>query len=313
MVLKDNAYGHGLSLMAPLCHEYGIKKAVVRNQDEALKARDFFEYILVLADIPDVPLKNAVYTVNSIEAIEKFPKNTRVEIKTDSGMHRNGVSIYELDKAFFLCIERGLHVEGVFTHHRSADELSSEWFTQEKNFKQLKEHALGLAKKYNIPRLNFHSQNSAALFRAKECMHDMVRVGIAAYGCLSEDKNLYKDAGVESLQPVLSLYASKISSRLFKAGERIGYGGIFEADKDMVVSTYDVGYADGLLRKASNNFTTPDGSKILGRISMDNVSINSDKEDICIFDNANSYAASCDTIGYEILVGMRYYIKRSVI
>lgn len=313
MVLKDNAYGHGISLMAALCHEYGIKKAVVRNQTEALKVRDFFDYILVLADIPDEPITNVVYALNSIDMIDKFPKNTRVEIKVDSGMHRNGVSIYELDSAFFLCQQRGLHVEGVFTHHRSADELSSEWFTQEENFKKLKEYALELAKKYQIARLNFHSQNSAALFRAGECLHDMVRVGIAAYGCLYEDKNLYKDRGVEQLQPVLCLFASKIATRTLKAGERIGYGGIYEAEKDMVVGTYDVGYADGLFRKASNNYKTPEGYSILGRISMDNLSLDTDKEDVCIFNNANSYAASCDTIGYEVLVGMRAYIKRNVI
>ncbi|WP_345992554.1 alanine racemase [Sulfurimonas sp. HSL-1716] len=313
VVLKDNAYGHGLSFMAPLCQEYGIKKVVVRNQAEALKVKDFFEYILVLADIPDVPVRNAVYTINTIDAVEKFPKNTRVEIKTDSGMHRNGVGIEELEKAFLLCIERGLHIEGVFTHHRSADELSSEFFVQEKNFRKIKEHALALAKKYRIQKLNFHSQNSAALFRAGECLHDMARIGIATYGCLSPDKTLYKGSYAEDLKPVLSLYASKIATRTLKAGERLGYGGIFEVDKETVVSIYDLGYADGLLRKASNNYKTPEGYRLLGRISMDNLFLDTDKEEVCIFNDANSYADSCDTIGYEVLVGMREYIKRSFV
>ena len=79
------------------------------------------------------------------------------------------------------------------------------------------------------------------------------------------------------------------------------------------MSNYDVGYADGLLRAGSNNYVTPDGHKILGRISMDNVSVECDKEELCIFDDANRYAASCQTIGYEVLVGMREYLKRSVV
>jgi alanine racemase len=313
VVLKDNAYGHGLVQMASLCQEYGIKNAVVRNQKEAYHVKDFFENILVLAEIPDTPISNVVYTLNDISAIKLFPKNTRVEIKTDSGMHRNGVSIDELETTFALCLEYGLHVEGVFTHHRSADELSSEWFVQEQNFQKIKEKAQEIAKKEGIKHLRFHSQNSAALFRAGECLHDMVRVGIAIYGCLDVNETLYKDKNVDSLKPVLSLHASKLSSRILKAGERIGYGGIYEAEIDMQVGNYDVGYADGLLRSGSNNFITPQGCKILGRISMDNVNLDCDKDEICIFDDASIYAQSSGTIGYEVLTSMREYIKRNIV
>ena len=81
----------------------------------------------------------------------------------------------------------------------------------------------------------------------------------------------------------------------------------------MQVGNYDVGYADGLLRNGSNNFTTPQGHKILGRISMDNVNLDCAEEEICIFDDANTYARSCGTIGYEVLTSMREYIKRSIV
>lgn len=42
IVLKDNAYGHGLLEIAKLASEYGIKKAVVRTHEEALKINNFF-------------------------------------------------------------------------------------------------------------------------------------------------------------------------------------------------------------------------------------------------------------------------------
>ena len=313
VVLKDNAYGHGLVQMASLAKEYGIKNAVVRTHNEALHVSQFFETILVLAEIPSAPLANALYTINEIQAIQKFPKDTRVEIKTDSGMHRNGVKLEELEEAFELCKKQGLHVEGVFTHHRSADELSSEWFVQEQSFQKFKEKAQEIAQKEGIENLRFHSQNSAALFRAGECLHDMARVGIAIYGCLDANEVIYKDLHVSSLKPVLSLYASKNSSRLLKAGERIGYGGTFEADADMVVSNYDLGYADGLLRRASNLHITPKGFKILGRISMDNVTLDSADDEVCMFDDANKYAQSAGTIGYEILTSMKEYIKRVIV
>lgn len=303
--------------MASMAQEYGIKNAVVRNHGEALHVSKFFETILVLAEIPQIPLANATYTINDISSIKLFPKNTRVEIKTDSGMHRNGVKLEELEETFKLCKLQGLHVEGIFTHHASADELSSEWFVQEEAFKRIKKKAQEIAQNEGIENLRFHSQNSAALFRAGECLHDMVRVGIAIYGCLDADEVLYKGVDdtspVSSLKPVLSLYASKISSRILKAGERIGYGGTYTAFTDMQVGNYDLGYADGLLRTASNRFVTPKGYKILGRISMDNVNLDCSDEEVCIFDNANSFAQSAGTIGYEVLTSMREYIQRSVV
>lgn len=309
IVLKDNAYGHGLLQMASLCKEYGIKKAVVRNEAEAVMVEDYFEYILVLSDIATTASCNAVYSINSLDNISEFPSGCKVEIKVDTGMHRNGISPDEIKEAFYRCVQYGLHVKGVFTHHRAADELCAEWFIQEENFRKIKETVLHLAKSYGIDDVSFHSQNSAALFRAKECMHDMVRVGIAAYGCLEPNSTLFD----YKLQPVLSLYAKRVATRVLKQGQKIGYGGMFQAPKQMVVSTYDVGYADGLLRMASNRYITPDGYAILGKISMDNISVDSDKDSICIFNNALEYAKSCDTISYEVLVGMRAYIKRIII
>lgn len=297
--------------MASMAQEFGITKAVVRTNKEALHVSEFFESVLVLADIPSTPVSNAIYTLNSLDSIKKFPKNCSVHIKTDSGMHRNGVSLEELEIAFEQCLQNGLHVKGVFTHHRSADELSTEWFVQEENFKKIKMKARELAKKHGLDTLTFHSQNSAALFRSGECLHDMARVGIAIYGCLDKNETLYK--GVNELKPVLSLYASKNSTRILKAGERLGYGGTYEAQSDMVVSNYDLGYADGLLRTASNLHVTPKGHKILGRISMDNVSLNSDDDEVCIFDDANEYAKSAGTIGYEVLTSMREYLIREIV
>jgi alanine racemase len=313
VVLKDNAYGHGLVEMASMAQEYGIKNAVVRSHKEALHVSSYFANILVLAEIPDHPVKNATYAINSLETIKEFPKNTDVEIKTDSGMHRNGVKFEELEKCFELCKEQGLHVKGVFTHHRSADELSSEFFVQEEAFKKIKRKVQEIVKKEGLQDIRFHSQNSAALFRAGECLHDMVRVGIAIYGCLEADEVLYKNTQAQSLKPVLSLYARKNSTRILKEGERVGYGGTYEAKEDIVIGNYDLGYADGLLRLASNRHKTPKGYSILGRISMDNVTLDCSDDEVCIFDDANVYARSCNTIGYEVLTSMKEYLKRVIV
>jgi len=301
IVLKDNAYGHGLELIAKLSKEFGLTKAVVQNQNEAKKIQKYFEYILVLADIPKEKSDIIRYTINDIEDIKLFPSGTKVELKVDTGMHRNGILMDELEKAVALIQKYNLNLEAVFTHHRSADELTSEWFWQNQNFKKVKE----FFKNYNKP-LRFHLANSASLLRTKNFDEDMARVGIAAYGCIE----LPKEISNEAFKPVLSLYAKKISSKKLKKGSKIGYGGTKELEKDAVVSNYDFGYGDGFLRVLSNNYETPKGIKQVGRISMDNSSFLSDEDELLIFDDATKVAKSANTISYEILTSLKENIPR---
>ncbi len=309
LVLKDNAYGHGLLEIAQMAQEYGVTKVVVNNYDEALKVEKYFEYILVLADFPKEQNDKIRYTINDIQTIENFPKDTKVELKIDTGMHRNGIRMDELREVFTKIKKQELLLEAVFTHHRSADELSSEWFWQNDNFLNVKKEVKVLESEFDFKNLKFHSCNSAALFRCNNFDEDMVRVGIAAYGCLELPSAFEKSA----LQPVLSVYADRISSRVIKKGEAIGYGGTFIADEEYVVGNYDFGYGAGFLRVSSNNYITPDSSKIVGKISMDNSSFISKNKSILIFNDAREMAQSAKTISYEVLTSLKEDIKREIV
>jgi len=303
LVLKDNAYGHGLFEMAKLASEYGIKRAVVRSNAEAQQIEEFFEYVLVLADIPKTPSEKIRYTINTLEQIKEFPSGSLVELKVDTGMSRNGVSIEEMQKAISSIKNKGLILESVFTHHACADEMDGKYELQNECFTQLKEALV------NNKKVRFHSCNSAALFRQKSCDEDMVRVGIAAYGCLE----LPFSSNAEKLKPVLSLYAQKNSSRLVKAGESVGYGAAFTSQVGVTVSNYDFGYADGFLRSCSTNYQTPQKIKIAGRISMDNSSFVSDKDELLVFNDARVVAKYAGTISYEVLTSLKAYLKREIV
>ena len=309
LVLKDNAYGHGLQPIAQIASRYGITRAVVRTAEEAERIRNKFSYILVLADIPETLMPAFNFTINAMEQIRQFPPGSRVELKVDTGMHRNGIPPHLLHHAFEMISRNSLKLEGIFTHMRSADEMGSEYFWQRHSFLAVKREALMLAKRYGIKALRFHMSNSAATFRSTEGHEDMVRVGIAAYGCLEMPGGLPQP----DLLPVLSLWGEKISQRRLNKGERIGYGGIFSAPRQLPVSNYDVGYADGLLRTASNRYTAPGGEALLGRISMDNSSFVSEADRLLIFDDARSYAAAAGTFAYEVLVGLHPRLKRKIV
>jgi len=309
IVLKDNAYGHGIVEIAAMAQEYGLSKCVVQSYDEAQRIRSYFDYILVLSDFPKVYDSAIYYSINDIDAIKKFPKNTKVELKVDTGMHRNGISLSELEQAFQLIDAQGLSLEALFMHHRSADELTSEWFWQKDIFKKVKVEALKLAKKYGFAQLRFHSANSAALLRESNFQEDMARIGIAAYGCI----DLPKAIRVEGLKPVLSLYASRISSRVLSKGSKVGYGGSYRASEDLVVSNYDIGYGSGFMRALSNLYQTPNQEVLVGRISMDNSSFISDAEELLLFDNAFDVAKYAKTISYEVLTSLKPHLKRVIV
>jgi len=305
IVLKDNAYGHGLELMAKLSQEFGLTQAVVRTFNEAKLIKPYFKHILVLGDravCDDI----CSFTLNALEDISKAQKGSKVELKVDTGMHRNGIAMDNLETALQQIKEKGLILKGVMTHNRSADELSSELFWQQKNFKKI----VDLTMSNSLKNIRFHSFNSASSLRLPCQNQTFIRLGIGAYG-YSELPSIHKTL---NLKPVLSLWAKKVATRHLKKGERVGYGGQFEAKKNMIVSTYDLGYGDGWMRNNDlKPFITAENLEILGRVSMDYILLESTKEEVCIFDNALFAGKQLKTISYEVMTLLNMNIPKIVI
>ncbi|MDD2697638.1 MAG: alanine racemase [Arcobacteraceae bacterium] len=310
IVLKDNAYGHGLLQIATLANEFGLRKAVVQTYKEAITIEHLFDTILILADTKIDTFSHTFHVaVNSLNDLELLCENTNIHIKIDTGMHRNGIAHNELEVAILRALERKLNVCGIFTHHKSADELSSDFFYQDTIFKGLKEEMKNICEKLNVPKILVHSCNSAALFRHKNFDEDFARVGIASYGYLDANEVL----GFPKLKPVLSLYAKKIATRILKKGQSVGYGGTYTATEDIEVSTYSVGYGDGFRRLGGKAYETADGKQVLGRVSMDNIVVEGSADEICIFDDVTRLAEIHNTITYEILTGQNANISREIV
>ena len=305
VVLKDNAYGHGLVTMAQLAAEFGITQAVVISTQEAQSIKSYFPRILILNGDP---FRDAVFSfaVTDLASLHTLDPEAQIELKVDTGMHRNGIRIDQLDDALHIIRERRIKLVGVMTHYRSADVLSSEWLWQKKQFEAVKRRVRDAGWKD----IRFHSHNSAALLRSKHFDEDIARVGIAIYG-YNELPGVYDPV---ALRPVLSLYARRTSTRILRPGERIGYGGDFTAPETMLVSTYDIGYGDGWRRGAAfAPYVTAEGKPLLGRVSMDFVSLEGDQEIVCIMDNAQNAARQLGTISYEITTMLSAMLPREVI
>ncbi len=311
IVLKDNAYGHGLKEISHLANEFGIRKAVVETIEEANEIKNLFDEILILKATQNTTYSHNFHIViNNMCEIEQLPKNTNVQLKVDTGMHRNGILENELEASIDGICSKFLNLTGVLTHYRSADVLSSEYFWQKSIFKGIKKRVRDKCAKLNIAVPNFHSSNSSALFRDNNFDENLCRVGLAAYGYIY-NHNLYKNI---DLKPVLSLYANKISTRKLKKGQCLGYGGAYCSEDNQEVSTYDIGYGNGFLRIDENqSFITKDGDKLLGRVSMDNLTLNTTKDEVCLFDDIKYLAKMHNTIYYEILTSLKPDIPKEII
>lgn len=312
VVLKDNAYGHGLFEIATLANEYGIKKAVVKNLDEALEIEKLFDDILILADTNIHTYSHSFHiTINCLEDIFKIPPHTKVHLKVDSGMHRNGIHKNSLKEAIDGLYKQNLQLTGLFTHHRSADEVGTDFYWQNREFSQVKKEVKKLCEQLSLPIPAFHCANSSSLFRFKNFEDDWARIGIAQYGYLES----HCAFDLPHLKPVMSLWAKKISSRKINQGECVGYGATFKATKNnMTVSNYDIGYGDGFLRiNEHDKYVTPKGYQLLGRVSMDNSSFDCEEEEICIFDDVRPLAQLHQTISYEITTTLNPRIKKEII
>ena len=267
-----------------------------------------FKSVLALSDDFGQSYDNVVFSINSLEALKKQPKNRRIHLKIDSGMHRNGVAPQELGYALSVIKTNNLLLEGVFSHLRGADELNSSQFWQEKNFETARAFINDFCAINAMQKPKYHLHNSAGALRKSDLSdYDFIRPGIALYG--------YMDSPVidVDLKPVLALHAQKVSSKEATSAMRFGYGGCGKSSTKRVC-VYDIGYADGFWRFNENNaYITPNGAKLVGKVSMDSCFIESDEDEICLMDNAAYVANIAGTISYDVLVKLNRALERKAL
>lgn len=312
VVLKDNAYGHGLLEMAQLSQRAGIQSAFVKNATEAKLITPYFREVTALYGDIEAQAPDSIHlAVHSLEQIARLPGNRSVELKVDTGMNRNGIALHELPQALELIKNRSLALRGVMAHNGYGDDFGTEFFIQQRRFGEVKNRVKDFVKTHGLPMPRFHSLSSSGGWRAKENDDDLVRFGIAIYGYLCADSSLI---GEVDLRPVLSLWGHKITTKRLPQGSRIGYGGMSVLATEASISTYDVGYGDGFYRlNERHTLTTPTGEPILPRVSMDCMSILSEREELCLMNNAREIATMFETIPYEVLTRLSPSLKRVIL
>ena len=279
VVMKANAYGHGLKALAPKAIAAGADYIGICTNPEAATIRDLgldvkimrlrmgfpeeFEEAIEHLDIEE--------QVGSMEAADylsaagvKRGKETPVHLKIDTGMGRSGFFTSQIEQLKKVCCLPGINIVGIMTHFATADSTDLA-FTQ-----QQMEDFYSLRKALNdyLPdNVLTHTHNSAATVRLTPTCNNLVRVGAACYGVrTSQDFE-----NPLELKPVMSVTTKVAQVRAVPAGRTIGYGSLFTTQRDSLIASLPVGFGEGYPRALFNKgIVLIQGRRcpVVGRVSL---------------------------------------------
>src|SRR5690606_11839144 len=251
-VVKANAYGHGVHEVTKALVDAGLADGfAVARFDEALALRqtEKSKPILLLGGVYthnelDSCLQHHIdVVVHQQEQVELFcehspHRNTQIQVwlKMDSGMHRLGM-MPELYAKNFQALSRLEFVKQVMamSHFANAEHKANTHTQQQLDIFLRTLDAL--PDKKETP---YSLANSAAVLNYEKCHGSWIRPGLMLYGI-----NPLPDSDSCGLKPVMSLQAPVVSLRSIPAGDYVGYNLRWHAQRDSLIATVALGYADG--------------------------------------------------------------------
>lgn len=342
-VIKADGYGHGALKLAQLYSRLSVDFFAVSNIDEAVELREngIDKPILILgytpvelaAKISAYRLTQAVYGLDYAKALNEACVNSGtkldVHIKIDTGMSRIGFmcqcfpeDMPSIDEIESTCKLSNLSVRGIMAHFSVADEGEQGREYTQKQLDNLNFTVKTLSDR-GITFDVIHHANSGGTEYYTDSHLNMVRAGIILYG-------LEPNPAIESvlsLKKAMTLKTKVAFVKKLRKGSSVSYGRTFTADRDMVVATVPIGYADGYFRSFSKGgYMSVNGAKapILGRVCMDQTVIDvTDIKDVKIGDEVvifsdgrdnaptvNELAEIAGTINYEIVCAVSKRVPR---
>lgn len=285
VVVKGNAYGHGIAEISKELSRLGADYIGVATVDEAifLRKQKITKPILVLGSVlpseVGAALKNDVTLTLAggelLAAVNKkakaLGKKAKVHIKVDTGMGRIGLwhedeALGFIDKA---SSSEFIDIEGIYTHFASAARDKIFTLYQMESFERLIGQLLNRG--LNIPYR--HAANSIATVNFRRSHLNLVRPGLIIYGMYPK-KGLGR---VINLKPVLSLKTKIAFLKKVPPGRSISYGRTYVTQNTTNIATLPIGYADGYGRILSNKaevLVKGERAPVVGKVTMDQTMIN---------------------------------------
>ena len=329
-VVKGDAYGHGIEGVVATLDSL-VPAYAVATIDEGLRLRELTDKpVLVLEGVlrPDELVEAThhrltlmIHHKSQLALVTETQLHQPVSLwlKQDAGMHRLGLTTAEILSAVpqlaeLSWVNEELVIAG---HFANASDPSNPMNASQR------QALLGLKTELARP-VQLSLANSAAILSDPESHLDWNRPGIMLYGCAPFDD--IKDPKAAELRPVMSLESEVLAVREIAAGDSVGYGSAWTADRPATIATIGIGYADGYPRHMPTG--TPVAingqvGKLVGRVSMDMIGVDvTELEDIKVADpvelwgqtvSVNQVAELSGTISYELTTQVTPRVPRELV
>lgn len=314
-VVKADSYSH---------YDIRVIKNIIAGGCNYLAVSSLEEALTIREEIKDIPIlclgvihpnylsicrrEKITITIPSLEYFETIlPTNLEgisMHLKIDTGMNRLGIKTREeMNHIWQKIKERGLHLEGIYTHiYKASDGKTTK--------KQL-ETFQSITKEIDLSKIPIvHIAQSETLTRYPHIPHtNGCRLGLIMYG-FSENSFL-------QLKPTFSLHSRVIALKDLKKGESVGYDATYKAKEEEKIAIVAIGYADGVIRANKGRMVYINGIPypIVGNICMDMLMVKVDRK-VKLYDTVDilkdnyhirQVAEHLKTIPYEVIctVGKR--------
>ncbi len=334
-MLKASAYGSGTWEIAKELSEAGADYLAVAYASEAIELRQAnigLPMMVMNADIISIPaliqfgIEPLIYSLDFLARYIRAARladlqEYRIHIKLDTGMGRLGFSQQELGELIaFISNYPDINIISVMSHLAAADEPQEDEFThlQVHRFQQMYAR---LQEELGIYAFR-HVLNTAGVMRFPEYAFEMIRFGIGLHGIspLPNVPGQFKEIG--------SLHSTISQLHKYPRGESIGYGRSQFTERESLIATVPIGYADGIPRSLGKGkmqmLVRGKHAAVFGQICMDmlmldvtDISDVSQGDEVVIFGkqagasvSIQTLAELADTIPYEILVRLSSRVRR---
>lgn len=280
-VIKADGYGHGANQIAKYCDDV-IDRYAVAIPEEGIDLRNagFTKPINLLGythpsqyeDVINYDLIPAIFTLDTARELSEMAmsmnRTVKIHIKLDTGMSRIGFADNDesADIIKEISLLPNLEIDGIFSHFARADEKDKS--VARCQFDRFTDF-INKLKSRGVEIQSCHISNSAGIMELSDMNLQIVRSGIITYGLYPSeemDKENFK------IIPAMELKSQVSFVKTLKEGTPVGYGGTYVTDKETVVATVPVGYADGYPRSLSNKgrvIIKGQSAPIVGRVCMD--------------------------------------------
>ncbi|MFN7674515.1 bifunctional UDP-N-acetylmuramoyl-tripeptide:D-alanyl-D-alanine ligase/alanine racemase [Flavobacterium sp.] len=330
VMVKAFGYGNGGFEIAKLLEHHKVDYLGVAFADEgiSLKSAGITVPIMVLnpestsfSALIQHQLEPEIYSIKGLKAFLKIAEQKKlkyfpIHIKLDTGMHRLGFEEENLTELIqTLKGNETVQIKSILSHMATSDDLKHDAFSKSQIalFEKLSSQ---LQTSLNIKPIR-HILNTSGITNYPEAQYDMVRLGIGLYGISNDYEEQKELENVGTLKSIIS------QIRTIEKGESVGYGRRFIAEKETIIATIPIGYADGIRRSwghgvgyvVINNIQ----AKIIGSICMDMLMVDvtnidcKEGQTVIVFGEnptVNFMAKQLNTIPYEILTSISQRVKR---